>query len=411
MAEKRTAHGGLFLAARLFAVAFMLLCWGIFIVSIIEYPKAVAIDPGGFRLDLYPPGEMDIVLGQIGLSYQFWLQWSRFFPIIHVIFFSLVGIFLFLRKNDDWFGLYLAVTFVLYGTLHGSATSVVSMLHPNLEPLMTPMGVFAWVALFISIFLFPNGRFVPGWTRLVVLGIFILFSIDLVFYGGDTPPVYILVPLFTMILIGPAAQVYRYLKVSNPIERQQTKLVILSIIMVFMILLIDAIPYMLGLDLNPAAHLSLFFLLLDSLGTYVVGLIPLSIALAIFRYGLWDIDLVIRRTLLYTGMTATLGVVYFGSVVVFQQALGSLTGNSTLAIVLSTLLIAALFEPVRRRMQNFVDRCFYRQKYDAALALEAFSDAARREVALDQLTARMVGVVEKTVQPEQVSVWLRERKT
>jgi hypothetical protein len=410
MADKVTSRGALFLAARLLAVAFMLLCWGIFVVSVVEYPKAAAAVPAKFTLAAFTPAQMDSVMGQIGLSYQVWLQWSRLSSIAFAAFFSLVGIFLFLRKSNDWFGLYLAVTFVLYGTLSGSASTVITTLHPKLELLAAPLGVLAWVSLFIIIFLFPNGRFVPGWTRLVVLGIILIFIFDIVVYHGNQPPVYIFVPLFTLIMIGPASQVYRYRKVSNPIERQQTKLVMLSMVFVFTILFISGIPYMFGLDLNPAARLSLFFALFDGVGAYSVGLIPLSIALAIFRYRLWDIDLVIRRTLMYTGLTATLGLVYFGCVVLFQQVLGPLTGNSTLAIVLSTLLIAALFEPARRRIQSFVDRRFYRQKYDASLALEEFSDAARHEVELKSLTTHMVTVVEKTVQPEQVSVWLRDRR-
>jgi hypothetical protein len=135
-----------------------------------------------------------------------------------------------------------------------------------------------------------------------------------------------------------------------------------------------------------------------------------GIGVALLRYRLWDIDVIIRRTLLYSTLTAFLGFLYFGSVVVLRQVLSWLTGESTLAIVLSTLLIAALFEPVRRRVQTFIDRRFYRAKYDAALALDEFSGGARQEVELSHLMTQLVGVVEKTVQPEKVWVWLKAGK-
>jgi hypothetical protein len=135
-----------------------------------------------------------------------------------------------------------------------------------------------------------------------------------------------------------------------------------------------------------------------------------AIGIALLRYRLWDIDVIIRRTLLYTILTATFGLLYFGSVVLLRQVLGGLTGESNVAIVLSTLLIAALFEPVRQRVQTFIDQRFYRQKYDSVRALEEFSATARREVELENLITQLVGVVHKTVQPEQVSVWIRSAK-
>jgi hypothetical protein len=135
---------------------------------------------------------------------------------------------------------------------------------------------------------------------------------------------------------------------------------------------------------------------------------PASIAIAILRYRLWDINLIIRRTLVYGSLTATLGLLYFGSVILLQQVLGGLTGESSIVIVMSTLLIAALFNPIRGRVQSFIDRRFYRQKYDSALALEGFTVASRREVELERLTEQMVGLVEQTVQPEEVWIWMRD---
>jgi hypothetical protein len=137
-------------------------------------------------------------------------------------------------------------------------------------------------------------------------------------------------------------------------------------------------------------------------------IIPAAAGLAILRYHLYDIDLLVNRTLVYVSLTATLLVLYFGGIVVLQRAFVLLTGErSTLAVVASTLLIAAVFQPLRRRVQSFIDRRFYRRKYDARKTLEAFSAKLRDETDLQALNEDLVGVVRETMQPAHVSLWLR----
>ncbi len=138
--------------------------------------------------------------------------------------------------------------------------------------------------------------------------------------------------------------------------------------------------------------------------------IPIAIGIAILRYRLYEIDLLINRTLVYGTLTASLAAVYFGGVAATQAIFRALTGQEQqpqLAIVVSTLVIAALFNPLRRRIQGFIDRRFYRRKYDAAKTLEAFSAKLRDETDLDALNDELVGVVRETMQPTHVSLWLR----
>jgi hypothetical protein len=144
--------------------------------------------------------------------------------------------------------------------------------------------------------------------------------------------------------------------------------------------------------------------------TFIVPLagLPIAAGVAILKYRLYNIDLIINRTLVYGSLTGTLALVYFGSIVVLQGAFRALTGQeSQLAVVASTLGIAALFNPLRRWVQAFVDRRFYRRKYDAAKTLDAFSAKLRDETDLEALNSELVGVVRKTMQPAHVSVWLR----
>jgi hypothetical protein len=140
--------------------------------------------------------------------------------------------------------------------------------------------------------------------------------------------------------------------------------------------------------------------------------IPVAVGIAVLRYRLYDIDVIINRTLAYGSLTATLIALYFGGVVVLQRLFVIITGQqSTLAVVASTLLIAALFSPLRRRIQAFIDRRFYRRKYDARKTLEAFSTKLREGTDLDALNNDLVEVVRETMQPAHVSLWLRPDST
>jgi hypothetical protein len=204
--------------------------------------------------------------------------------------------------------------------------------------------------------------------------------------------------IFTAILLSALSIVVRYRRAIGA-ERQQLKWFALAAILIGALI----IGHLLFVDvLLPEAFLNL----LDAASTSVLYV---AVGIAILRYRLYDLDIIVNRTLVYGALTVMLVLVYVGSVVGLQYLLRALTGQeSQLAIVASTLAIAALFNPLRRRVQAVVDRLFYRRKYDAAKTLEEFSAKLRDETDLDEVNSDLVRVVRNTMQPEHVTLWLRK---
>ena len=216
--------------------------------------------------------------------------------------------------------------------------------------------------------------------------------------------------IFATIAVSALSLLFRYRRASG-VERQQLKWVAFAAVLAALFLVGQQlfwlagllISYLVGGDL-PTLNRSLENLL----NVAITVCLYAGVGIAILRYRLYDIDIIINRTLVYGSLTVFLALVYFGGVISLQGLLRALTGQgSQLAIVASTLLIAALFNPLRRRVQNFIDHLFYRRKYDAAKTLEAFSAKLRDETDIDALNSELLSTVRETVQPEHVSLWLR----
>jgi hypothetical protein len=287
---------------------------------------------------------------------------------------------------------------------------------------------WGWLLLIMPILfilvLFPSGKpFTPRWRWLIYWGlamsmgfiVFVIFAqeigpveenswkisnpIGFIPSGPEAVAIFetiwfILLPLLTLCCT--AALFVRFRK-SGPIEREQMK-------WLFYAAALFAGFYSLSfIDNSLSGEVWWNFIFALTLWT-----IPLAIGIAILRYRLFDIDIIIRKTLLYAGLTAVLVAVYFGLVLLAQTLFVAITGQeSPVAIVISTLAIAALFNPLRQRLQAFIDRRFYRRSYNAALTLERFAQTARDEVDLEQLTAELSRVVQETMKPELLSLWLK----
>jgi hypothetical protein len=210
-----------------------------------------------------------------------------------------------------------------------------------------------------------------------------------------------------LILIG--AQIYRYRYVSTSMERQQTKWIIFGFSISLLITLALLLPLLFFPPLRQAD--SPYSPIRTMITTFLLTLpITLCFGLAILRYRLYNIDVIINHTLVYATVTATLSLIYLGLVFAFQSLVHALTGetgDNPLVIVGSTLIIAALFTPLRRQIQAIIDRRFYRSKYDAERTLAAFSTNLRHEMNLAQLSEQLVTVIQETMQPEHISLWLR----
>lgn len=316
------------------------------------------------------------------------------------------------RNRSDWRPLFFAAAFVTYAVWVTPTLDALTL--PSVFRIVSDLTQAAGLIMAIHFFmLFPDGRFVPGWARLNAL-FWSVYCLAWGFFPGM--PLTLKNPFeasfgafLTLMLLGWAlglvAQTIRYRRAS-PRQRAQTKWVLL---VVAGACVAYACVYLPDVFLPASGGMRLLYDLFSVPLFWLLAVpMPIAFVIAMLRYSLFDVDLIINRTLVYTTLTATLVLVYISVVVLLQTVFRTGLGNdSQLVVVASTLAVAALFNPLRARIQSFIDRRFYRRKYDAVKTLERFSAKLRDGTDLDSLGGDLVAVLTETVQPEWVGLWIR----
>ena len=343
--------------------------------------------------------------------------------------FAVVGSLLVVKRPTNLIGWIMAAVALMVGIFHAGDTYAAYVMltygHPDaLATVSAWVGTWYWslllaLALIYLPLLFPDGRILSrlwlpvavlpgiGTLSIVVLGalsetlpineasgyeIENPIGIEGLAFVEDLPVFGVLSGLLFVSIIGAVASVVVRFRRSRGVERQQMKWFVYAAALLLLFPVEDVLPEIVGSVV---------------LGAVLIAL-PTAIGIAVLRYRLYEIDLLINRTLVYAPLTILLAAIYVGGVVGLQATFRALSGQeSTLAVVASTLAIAALFNPLRRRVQALVDQRFYRRKYDAAKTLESFNTRLREETDLDALNDDLVGVVRETMQPAHVSLWLR----
>jgi hypothetical protein len=402
------------------------LAWSLAALSVIMFVAAIALHVLARSVD--SPGEWN-TLGAVG----------RVLSFLPFLAFPLVGALVASRRPRNWVGWILLSDGLLwtFGTVLDSYR-VYGLARPGSVPF--PVAIYAlsqwlWVpsvglfAVYL-ILLFPDGR-LPSrrWRPLAWFSgaVMALLSAGLVLSPGplsgfegvrnpfgleqypwiiDAFPV--VLPLLPLCILASAASlVMRYRRAGSEV-REQIKWIAFAALFVGVQFMIDIGAGVLLVPMTASGREPSWLAFLDQVGFISFAGVPIAVGIAILRYRLYDIDIIINRALVYGPLSAMFAVIYVGSVVGMQAVFRALTGQeSTLAVVASTLAIAALFNPLRRRVQAFVDRRFYRSNYDARKTLEVFSAKLRDETDLEPLNHNLVGVVRETMQPAHVSLWLR----
>jgi hypothetical protein len=375
------------------------------------------------------------LLSQDGSRNALYLASEALISLAAPVVFAIVAALIVSRQPRNTLGWVLMVPVGLY-VVGGPIASYIERLGPSSPEPTVPNLLMAWFnnwnwlllifPLLYILLLFPNGQPpTPRWRWVGVAAIawaalfVLLAALPQQINASNTPnlmfdnPIGVLgkntverlvgvwiVGLLAVAVACAVALFVRYRR-ANETEREQIKWLLYACA-VFLVVYIGGFVSGLGGTASFGGYIwGVFF------GLSVIAL-PAAIGIAIFKYRLYDIDVLVNRTIVYGSLTATLVVLYFGGIVLLQRIFVLVTGQqSTIAVVASTLLIAALFTPLKRRIQSFIDRRFYRRKYNARKTLETFSAALRDETNLDALSDDLVRVVRETMQPAHVSLWLR----
>jgi signal transduction histidine kinase len=407
--QSTSLHGRWLLVARLGWVVVALLAVVVFVAGLPAYYEQLRTFSGPigafFSPEIEDPAAVRANLARLGLSATLYAAYIVALEVLLTFAFCVVGAVIFWRRSDDWMALLAAICLVLQ--VGEAPTLALAAAHPAWWFPVDLLGVLAVAAFILFFYLFPDGRFVPRWTRwIAVVGVLLTASFTF-FPGWNARYPYatiVILYLSGLLITCVLAQLYRYVRVSGPVERQQTKWVVFG--------LTTAVVGVLGLDL-----LSALFPALDRTGTLpdlvsqtaeilFILLVPVSIGFAVLRYRLWDIDVLINRTLVYGALTASvvgLYVLVVGSLGALLQARSSL-----LISILATGLVAVLFQPLRDRLQRTVNRLTYGERDEPYAVLSRLGRRLEATLAPSAVLQTIVETVAQALKLPYVAIALKQ---
>src|SRR6266516_3862586 len=385
-----------------FLVYTLLILVGHFVGFPLGYAYLHTVSPSGCSLT----PENVHALEQSGLSIAFYANLYMVIQVLYILVSVGIALLIVFKKPGQWVPLGLSCFLIWFSAYEGAdyPALVAAYPVPNV-PVQLLLFLGGGILGFYAFLTFPNGKFGSRW----VLGFYLVSVFEGVLAVFITIPVFVLINnvfgfLSFFIILG--VLIYRSRRLLNARERAATKWIILSlsifiptVILVFLVLPAVA----------PADSLAL--LIVNIAGFFGCGINIAGILMSVLYANAFDIDVFVRRTLVYTLLTAILALLYAGMVLGSQFALATFSpqaAQSPLILIGSTLVIAALFQPMRHRIQRTIDRRFYRQKYDASRVIERFSASLHSEIDLADLSEQVVAVVQETMQPAHVSLWLRK---
>lgn len=348
-------------------------------------------------------------LRELGVTLHQYAYYVLSLEIVFAVGFFLMAISILWNKPKDWIAVFTALTLLTFGI-----SIFPTMLAQKQTLYVTNLLQFISSAtILIFAYLFPDGRFVPNWTKILVIPwlawLFIhnLLPDSRLNIARESLLIELLIAL-GFYSSGLFTQAYRYKRISTPLQQQQTKWVIFGFAIAFLGFAIHWIGFLL-LPSRQGQELTHVLAMMISNAFYALTVlaIPMTIAFSIQQYRLWEIDPIMNRSLVYGILSIVLALIYAGSVILLQNLFRALTAqDSQLAIVGSTLATAALFSPLRRRIQNTIDMRFYRQKYTADQILNQFNQILKSEMDLATLSDQLEHVVDVAFQPKSVTLWL-----
>ena len=356
---------------------------------------------------------------RLGITAEFYAWYHISFEVAFAVACAAIGLIIFWRRSDDWMAMFISLTLVMFGArIGGFPIDAPRVVLEEWRWLLDGLLAMGMAFSLIAFYLFPDGRFVPRWTVILAV-VWCLWAASWIIFPAS--PFNLLrwnESIDTIGLVyfaqavwygtGAVAQLRRYNYVSTPVQRQQTRWVVFGLVFVVVAYITLNLPYVVIPALRGPGMVRLIYGLIHKpLLMAALLSMPIAFMVAMLRYKLWDIGIVINRALVYSALTALLALIYGGIILALQQVLRPLTDDTPpLAIAASTLAIAALANPLRLRIQQFIDQRFYRGSYDITQTIADFGVIVRDEVDLTRLSERLEEYIGDILQPAHTLCWL-----